>query len=366
VSKSDRKPSAVTKHFENYWAKLSDTQLLSVLWETADPSSLPNIQEAIPANLDNFEIECEYHLSPADKEVRCGHCPHHTRHRHGYVLIDDRQRRFLLGSQCGPEAYGADFLVAARGRKDAQRRSNALGRLNRIASKIPNIIEELKKVRQSGTYRLVKRARAETEGRAGAILGHLRRLRPDPATGRLELRVMSRTRNIPAEEKRRIHYTEEVNRLADLPIGNREHARLMGDLKMRMTPDEPIWIESETFVGTLQCSDWLLGAESPTEHADRLLTRLQATVAVAANTTIRTTVQLEREARAAEDLLSGAERVLVTLKEVSTFFEPGNLKSLVYWYGNDGDKPGEMEIDGEDLILRIRHEEVTLIKPRLD
>lgn len=237
---------------EAYWHSLSDEQLVTIVWSIAEPQKLPNLRTAIPSDLGEFQIENEYQLSPGEEPVRCGHCPGHTGHWHGYVLLDQKGHRCLLGSRCGPKAYGADYRAASKARHDAERRAEQLHRWAALKAELPSKILSLTVFQKSPIFGVVRRARRQLDNHLGPVVSRLRGLRPDPLTGRYELVKTTVTRDHAAEQRNQTNFMLAIS---ELPIlSDKLHNQAMAELRKRHQVGVEIIVTTEQLLGTLQVS----------------------------------------------------------------------------------------------------------------
>jgi hypothetical protein len=305
-----------------------------------------------------FQIESEYDLNHNEEAVRCVHCPQHQRHWHGFVLKDADGNRYLLGSKCGPKAYGADYRLAHESRRRAHRRYMAVARWLRICAALPDFIAALDIAESTPALRAIRRARGSIEGQAPKMLAHMRRLRPSGPTQHIGLSAVGRFRDTAAEEQRDAQYQREVVALAHL--SNREHRRQVEALKERLTPGEPIYVEEDKELGVLRGSGWLLGASNPTAVVRDSLARLRAYQAMGRTTQDKTVAQLERLAADTERDLDSAAEALRAIREAGEFFEGGNLARLAAWAFHAMADIGEMRAIGTTLEIS-EHQEPTAV-----
>ncbi len=312
-----------------YWQNLSDTELLSVPWVVDDPRRLPNIQTVKPATMGDFQIETEYALDQSEKPVRCVHCQKHQRHWKGFVLKDEHGARYLLGSKCGPAAYGADYRLANEARNRARRRYNALTALQRAAGQLPELIKALEEAANSAAVAKLRRLRAEFEAGAPKSLEALRGLRPTGLTDNLILSAIRRTRDTAAEAARDAEYQSEM--LALTHLGIRQHRIALDALKRRLKPSEPIYNSEDIQLGALEGAEWLLRKANPAPELRDVVARLHGYAALAKETQTKQVGKLGYLSRAIAQDLEVADKALNAIRTAPRFFDPANLDRLSQW-----------------------------------
>ncbi|WP_119268379.1 hypothetical protein [Taklimakanibacter deserti] len=90
-----------------------DQELLARRFSIADPKSLSDLADEVPADFAKAKLEFEYDIRPGgpitdwSKFVVCAHCG--TRHGRGFVMKAPSGARFLTGKDCGAKIYRLDF-----------------------------------------------------------------------------------------------------------------------------------------------------------------------------------------------------------------------------------------------------------------
>lgn len=332
------------------WDRMTDEELLQVQWSTTDPMSLPNVEQRIPANLGEFEVELGYDLPPEDA-VLCAHCPQHQRHQHGYVIKNAQGRRFLLGSICGPKAYGADYGIASQARDRAEKRYKALVKWHSIREMAVSELDELAAGSTSEPGKSVRRMRAMMERNAPRTLAALRLVRPSGNGGERRLSIVVSRRDTAKEEEIGARWYRAVAALADEPLSNKEHARRLNALRDELGFGKEIIIQEERDLGQLAGADWLLTATCPAKQLSDSILRLRALVAIGAKTDGRPVSDIGQWARAAEKELDAARAALGTIDDAAAFFSPQHLEAVVAWLMGQARPPCHASTDGTALTL---------------
>lgn len=321
---------ASSAYVDDYWQHLTDEELEKVVWFTTDPMGLENIQPTIPETLGEFEIELEYRLDLGDRPVPCAHCPQHTPHRHGFVLKTAEGTRFLLGSVCGPKAYGSDYRLASRARTEMLKRYEALVRWKRAKEHLLDYIWALAEAEKSADFRAVGRAREALEKSTPGLLERLRTLRPNTLMGTIELSALVRSRDVDAEAKRDRSWQAAIEEISSLP--NKEHRRRHAELSAQFRPNEPIFVEEDRQLGALQGWRWLFDATSPTKQISDITQRLRAIYSLGKTTQDKKRSQIEAFAKGVERDLELAKAALLIIREAGAFFSAENLERVVTWW----------------------------------
>jgi hypothetical protein len=335
---------------DDHWSSLTDDQLESVTWFTTDPQGLANVQPIAPAEIGSFIIEVEYKLDSAtDEAVRCAHCPTHTPHWHGFVLLTDDGRRYLLGSVCGPKAYGADYRAASSARNRQARRHEAIQRWRRAQEHLADNVTTLTQIEASPAFRSVSAARGTFENRAPLMLARLQSLlRTTNLSGQVALSITKTSRDEADEKSRQEQWARRVAELAELPLKNKEHARLMDEARARLRPGQTTMRTEVIELGVLQGWRWLLDHDNPTKRVRDINLRLQALAVLGQTTPGKTTTKIDHSARMVEAELKVAREALAVIGEAGAFFQPDNLARLDAWHEAQM-KPGELRAQGGQL-----------------
>lgn len=329
---SQRVPAkAVPSHayVDEYWNQLTDAELLQVPWFIGDPRSLPNIEAVIPQDLGEFQIEVEYMRDRSDPPVPCAHCPQHTPHWHGFVLKTPAGKRYLLGSVCGPKAYGSDYRVASNARNQAKRRSDALVKWLGLRDRLPDIIDALAEIEASASFKAVRRVRAQLDRFAAVLLARLRNIHPNSLTQKRELQFAYEERDTAAEAKRDAQYQAEAAAIAHLT--SKQHRLALEPIRQRLNPGVPIIVRHERNLGALPPCDWLFLPDNPTEQIAGVAARLRAYAALGQETQIKTISAIDRLSREALKDIDIATTALQRVRTAGEFFDPVNLRNIVEW-----------------------------------
>lgn len=343
---SPAQKGASSSYVEQGWDSLTDDQLLRVRWSTDDPLSLPNLQTAIPADLGEFQIELAYDLTAEDAAVPCAHCPQHQKHRHGFVLRDDQDRRYLLGSTCGPKAYGSDYRIASNARGRAKRRYDLLTRWIALRDDLPDQIQELAGVAASGLARVLRSGRRRLEQEAPRTVDRLRQLRPSGNGSQLRLTQVREERDDAAEEAVMAGFLAEVRKLTDLGLPNREHNRRHAELRDRLGAGKPIIRVVETDHGTLTGADWIRFQQCPTDGLTDAVTRLRGLAAIGQTTQDIPTSRLSQIVRQADADLERSEQFVAAILGSRAFFDPVHLAAVCEWLNGGINPPGRCSSSG--------------------
>ena len=352
---------ASSSYVEQGWDALSDDQLLRVQWSTDDPLALPNIQSTIPVDLGEFQIELAYDLSPDDTPVPCAHCPQHQRHRHGFVLRDDRDRRYLLGSTCGPKAYGSDYRLASNARGQAKRRYDLLKRWITISADVPNRVTELAVIASSPFTRILRSGRQRLEQKAPRTLARLRQLRPAGNDATLRLIQIHEERDRVAEEALMETFIDEVRALADLGLTNREHNRRHAEIKERLGAGRPIIKIVEIDHGVLRGAEWIRSNECAATGLADAVARLRGLAAIGQVTQDKTTPRLSQIVKQAEADLERADQCAAAILAAKEFFEPRHLAAVCAWLNGGINPPSRSSSIGAQWRVAERSGEAVSI-----
>lgn len=349
--------TGVSAYVDEYWDKLTDAELLSIPWYIDDPRTLPNIQESIPDDLGEFQIEIEYKRDPADSPVRCAHCPHHTQHWHGFVLKGADGRRFLLGSHCGPKAYGADYRVASNARTRKKQRYEALIKWLRIRDALPDIADALADLEKDASFRAVRRARAKLQRFAPSMLGRIHQISPESLTQRRHLHVAYSERDAADEQRRQDEFEAAVLAIVDLP--NKKHRLAMDELRQRFGPGQPTIVQVQRDLGALPPMEWLLTGNPPDRVVSDVAARLRGYVAVSQKTDAEPTTMIQRWARDAKADVALAVTAIQRMRTSDQFFTSENLRRIVEW---DARYPkGALGLSAQAATLIAKGEAIALI-----
>lgn len=329
---------ASASYVEQGWDSLTDEQLLLVQWSTDDPMSLPNVHPSIPTDLGEFQIELAYDLAPEDAAVPCAHCPQHQPHRHGFVLRDAQGRRFLLGSTCGPKAYGTDYRLASNARTRTKRRYDVLTRWLRLRDDLPTRIDELVVIASSGQARVLRAGRRRLEQDAPRTVAKLRAVRPSDVGSVLRLVHTTEDRDDAAEEAVMSEFLVEVGKLMELGLNNHEYTRRHAQLKARLGAGQPIMKTTEFDHGGLQGAGWIRADRCPSSTLTDIVARLRGLAAIGQGTQDKPTPRLSQIVRQTDVDLEAAERCVDAIEEAKEFFQPGHLSKLCDWL-NGGINP---------------------------
>lgn len=349
MSRSTRSPAldASASYVEQGWDALTDEQLLSVQWFTDAPLSLPNLQPTIPLDLGDFQIELAYELGADDQPVPCAHCPQHQKHRHGFVLRDGKGRRYLLGSTCGPKAYGSDYRLASSARTRMKRRYDALVRWKARCEDLPDLIFALSEASSSEAVKALRRARGALERNAPRVVTLLRSLRSSGARDELHLTVFTSERDFEAENRVNEKFLAEVSALTDLNLGNKEFHRRRQQIVERLNWGQQIVTMQMRDFGMLQGSAWLRNPINPTTLLADTVSRLRGLYAIGRTTQDKKTSQIEKLSRQVDEELTAGENALRAISDAAAFFEPDHLSRVSAWLNGHRDAPGEAVASGK-------------------
>ena len=313
---------------EFHWGSLDDDELLATRWFTDSPRSLPNLQDTIPSGVIAWPV-LEYQLGPADEAVRCAHCVQHQRHRHGFAAGDKDGNHYLLGSHCGPEAFGADYRVRSNARQKAFRRYEILRSVEEVKTELPDVIEQLSNAAGHSLVRCVRRYRNTLARNAPHVFTALKRLRPHGLTGQILLAYEVRERDTEAEAKRDAAYWAEVDRLAGL--NNREHRKAIEALNSRTTLGAEIWRVEKIDLGPLSGAQWLLDPNDASEVLSLTTSQLRGLAAGLQTTKGKPDGELRKSLEMVKFHLDVARRAILLVNELIQFSSPENLKKLEQW-----------------------------------
>lgn len=337
---------ASSSYVERGWDSLTDEQLLLVQWSTNDPMSLPNIHPSIPKDLGEFQIELAYDLAPEDSAVPCAHCPQHQPHRHGFVLRDAQGRRFLLGSTCGPKAYGTNYRLASNARTQMKRRYDVLTRWLRLRDDLPARIDELATIASGGRARVLRAGRNRLEQDAPRTVTKIRALRPSDFGSKLRLVHTTEVRDRAAEDAVMSEFLVEVGKLMELGLNNQEYTRQHGQLKAKLGAGQPIARTTELDHGELEGADWIRADRCPSRTLIDIVARLRGLAAIGQGTQDKPTSRLSQIVRQADVDLEEAERCANAIENAREFFLPGHLSKLCNWLNGGVSPPGVALVDG--------------------
>lgn len=341
--------TGTSAYIDEYWDNLTDAELLAVPWYIDDPRTLPNIQEIIPNDLGEFQIEIEYKRDQSDAPVRCAHCPHHTQHWHGFVLKASDGRRFLLGSHCGPKAYGADYRVASNARSRKKQRYEALTKWLSIREALGDIADALADLEQDAAYKAARSVRARILRLAPKLAGRFYQISPESLTQKRHLHIAYTERDLADEQRRKDEFEAAALAIVDLP--NKQHRLAMEDLKQRFRPGQPSPVHVQRDLGPLPPVDWLLAPAAPHQVASDVAARLRGYVAVSQNTDQQQTAMIQRWIRAAKGDLMLAVAVVEKIRATGQFFDPANLRRLVEWNARYPKGAIGLAVDGATLMI---------------
>jgi hypothetical protein len=316
-------------YVDEYWDNLTDAELLSIPWYIDDPRTLSNIQDIIPDDLGEFQVEIEYKRDPADSPVRCAHCPHHTQHWHGFVLKAADGRRFLLGSHCGPKAYGADYRIASNARSRKKQRYEALTKWLRVRNALPDIADALAELEQDASFKAVRRARAKLHHFAPSLLGRLHQISPESLTQSRHLHVAYSERDTADEQRRQVDFEAAVLAIVDLP--NKQHRLAIEELRQRFRPGQPTMVQVQRDLGALPPLDWLLAGNPPDRVVSDVAARLRGYVAVSQKTENVPTTMIQRWTRDAKADVALAVTAIQRIRTSERFFASENLHRIAEW-----------------------------------
>lgn len=343
---------ASKSYVEQGWDSLTDEQLLGVQWFTDDPLSLPNVRSAIPHDLGDFQIELAYDLSSEDQPVACAHCPQHQKHRHGFVLRDGNGNRYLLGSTCGPKAYGTDYRMASSARTRQKRRYDALVRWGRCREDLPDLITALSDASTSEPVKVIRRARGAFERNAPRTVELLRGVRASGSKDDLQMSVATSERDLEAEDRVNEQFLAEVASLTDLQLGNREFNRRRQEIVERLRWGRQITITQMRHFGVLRGADWLRSESNPATLIADTVARLRGLHAIGRTTQDKKTPQLEKLSRHVGDELWAAENALRVICEAAEFFDPKHLASVTGWLNAHWDTSGTAALSDQKWQIR--------------
>lgn len=333
------------------WSRLSDDELRKVQWRIDDPTSLPNLQDRIPDELGTFVIEYEYHLSEEDPQVPCAHCPQHQRHRHGYVLRDDRGRRFLLGSTCGPKAYGSDYHMASGSRDAAMARSKALLRWDGLSEQLPSTLVELSFIAEDRVSRVLAASRARLEKNASRIVERIRRLKPQEVGGDVLLSTTSEVRDRDEEARIQATFVKEMEALTELGLPIKEHNRRNQEAKDRLGVGQALFKSLEISHGVAFKVSWLTASSCPVTTLRATISALRALLAKGQAQDLATRALSQLGTKAAR-LLDDADTCVEQISQAPAFFAVDNLRRVSSWLAASGNPPGTSEVVEDRWILR--------------
>lgn len=343
------KRDASRENVDEAWDQLTDDQLLEHIWSTERPQDLENIQSEIPSELPKCTIELEYEIAPSDPPVSCAHCSRHQKHRHGFVLMGDDGRRWLLGSFCGPSAYGADYRVESAARNRAKRRAKALIRWRGIQTRLPDLISALTEAAQSDAVTSIRRLRDAFHASAPRTLVALRNIRPNHLTGALELQGSRRSRDHAAERRRDDEYNAAM--LAIAHLNNKEHRRQLAELQTRYGIGQYIYTEESKDFGALRGHDWLLRSGDASQQITDVIQRLRAIAAIVTTTQDRTVAFLERLPNDVNHELKTAANALNVVRDAERFLAHDSLAGLAGWISFQAEPVPEAHL--ADGVLRV-------------
>jgi len=348
-STSSSSKGASSSYVEQGWDLLTDTQLLEVQWVTDNPSALPDRQPTVPPDLGEFQIEMAYDLSPQDDPVPCAHCPQHQKHRHGFVLRDAEGRRYLLGSTCGPKAYGSDYRVASNARKRAERRWKALTRWMNLRDDLPDEIAHFDEMQSSPAAKAVRGMYAAFE-RVPATLKTIRELRPSGLQGHRSLSTVNRRRDLALEAKIEEAFLTEVAAL-DPTLNRRNFNSRRQEIIDRLGRGKPIYVTEERDLGHLQGAEWLRSPSNPTIELTNRVRTLRGLHAQGRTTEGKPTNEVERLIQNVEREVAACESAAALVAGASVFFEPDHLGRLAEWLNCRADCAWSAKANGRLLVI---------------
>lgn len=344
-------PGSEWASVDESWSRLSDDELRKVQWRIDDPTCLPNLQSRIPDELGTFVIEYEYHLAEGDPQVPCAHCSQHQLHRHGYVLRDDRGRRFLLGSTCGPKAYGSDYHMASGSRDAAMARSKALLRWDGLSEQLPSTLVELSFLVEGRVSRVLAGSRARLEKDASRIVERIRRLKPQEVDGDVLLSTTSEVRDHDEEARVQAAFVREMEALSELDLPTKEHNRRNQEARDRLGVGRALFKSIEISHGVVCKMSWLTASSCPVVTLRVTISALRALLAKGQNQDLQTRV-LSQLATKAVRILDEANTCVEQIGQAHAFFAVDNLERLGSWLAASGTPPGTSEVVEDRWILR--------------
>ncbi len=333
------------------WSRLSDDELRKVQWRIDDPTTLPNLQDRIPDELGTFVIEYEYHLGEEDPQVPCAHCSQHQRHRHGYVLRDDRGRRFLLGSTCGPKAYGSDYHMASGSRNAAMARSKALLRWDGLSEQLPSAIVELSFVVEGRVSRVLAGSRTRLEKDAARVVERIRRLKSHEVCGDVLLSTTSEVRDWDEEARIQAAFVKEMEALTELGLPMKEHNRRNQEARERLGVGKALFKSLETSHGVAFKVSWLTASSCPVTALRATIIALRGLLAKGQAQDLETRA-LSQLATKTVRLLDEANTCVEQIDQAPAFFAVDNLGRLGSRLAASGNPPGTSGVVEDRWIVR--------------
>lgn len=333
------------------WSRLSDDELRKVQWRIDDPTSLPNVQERIPEELGTFVIEYEYHLAEEEPQALCAHCAQHQRHRHGYVLRDYKGRRFLLGSTCGPKAYGSDYRMASGSRDAAMARSKALLRWDELSEQLPGTLVELSFVVEDRVSRVLAGSRARLEKDASRVVERIRRLKPQEVGGDVLLSTTSEVRDRDEEARIQAAFVKEMEALTEMGLPRKEHNLRNQEARERLGVGKALFKSLEISHGVAFKVSWLTASACPVTALRATISALRALLAKGQAQDLETRA-LSQLATKAVRLLDEADTYVEQIDQAPAFFAVDNLGRLGSWLAASGNPPGTSEVVEDRWIIR--------------
>lgn len=347
---------------ETRWGSLTDEELLTVQWFTGDPLSLPGMQPRVPANLDDFEVELEYKLSPGE-EVLCGHCPQHQKHRNGFVLRDNHGKRYLLGSTCGPKAYGADYRMASNARAKAHRRYGALVKWRTLRDSLQKEIEAFATEAATETTKAVRRMRAAMERKAPRTLSAIRGVRPWGVQSERRIVIISTARDKAQEEEANARFYRAAAALTEERLSNKEHSQRIRALKEDLGFGKEIMTTKEQDLGALTGAEWLIVPQCPAKRLSDATARLRALYAIGAVTDGRDVRMINSWSHETEKELAAALSAIEAISSAAAFFEPSHLAALAAWLSGQPRPPCTALAEGRTFTLYEPGGEAVVLGP---
>lgn len=324
-----------------------DTELLNRIFQIPDPAGLSGLLDIPPTNLEGFQVEYEYDLTPKDVPAHlrsretmlsCIHC--HKTHNHwkGLVFKHHDGRRMLIGKDCGRLHYGEDYEVIKRGFDRQRERKFDLQIIYYAYPRLLQLSEALAATADHISYVQLDEAQVSLKSNMPVIFRNL----TSAARGERGMVIMHKRIHDDAAMTERKRHNEYVRgELAAMTRSKRKHLEANNELPKLIDESKPIW--KIVVSGSFQLRGNSLFLEEIEKHREAIRGSGRMAKALYEGLQNRDSASLQsgslmREIAALGRLHKQAQAAMEKISTMSQFFEQSHLAQIATWAsGYDGD-----------------------------
>lgn len=326
----------------------ADARLLERSFTIEDPSTLPDLAQAIPPSEPSPHILFKYDTKASGRpKLRCAHCKG-ARHWKGYVVqLASGQSALIAERQCGRDAFGLKWDAVESQFNGERDRQLDLQRLLLVEPLLAPLISELQACVMAGNLDGHGRYLADLRTRFGLFGQALAKMARHG--GQLEAThwVRNRAKEEDRVRKLRPDLIDDVEEALELAYRQRARKILDRFIEDNCKVEEP----TQKILG--QCRGWTTFIPGPTSKT-LLAQALAALIATRkalddAGAPGKLGPLLKEIATACEDIT----RALELARELERFVAWDNLEQIAQWVAMDGSLRFAFQVEGSTLLDKL-------------